>query len=156
MGKFLIVISFFLISYVGFTQDSIQKIKEDEKEIYLDEVPVFPGCKRKKTEEKKRKCMSDKVSRFISKKYNVEIFEDLNFPDGKHIVYIIFKIDKEGNVVQAIARGPHPLLEQEAVRVINSLPQVIPGKVKGKPVIIPFSIPIYLSNIVTKSKKATR
>ena len=66
MGKFLIVISFFLISYVGFTQDSIQKIKEDEKEIHLDEVPVFPGCKRKKTEEKKKKCMSDKVSRFIS------------------------------------------------------------------------------------------
>ena len=97
--------------------------------------------------------MSDKVSRFISKKYNIDIFEDLNFPDGKYTVTVFLKIDKQGKVTQAKARGPHHLLEKEAVRVINSLPIVIPGKTNGKPVIIPYAIPIYLSTKETNDKR---
>jgi len=97
--------------------------------------------------------MSDKVSRFISKKYDVDVFEDLNFPDGKYTVTVIFNIDTQGKVSQAKARGPHHLLEKEAVRVINSLPIVIPGKTNGKPVIIPYAIPIYLSTKETNDKR---
>lgn len=139
-------LTFILISSFGFSQDSIQNTKEELKPLELEEAPIFPRCKGKKTEQLRKKCMSDKVSKFITKKYNVDIFDDLNLPDGKHTVFIFFKIDKKGDVVEAKAKGPHPLLEEEAVRVINSLPRVIPGKIDGKPVIIPFTIPIYLSN----------
>ena len=149
MYKLLVNICIAFSCSFGFTQDSIPlpstESKDELKMLTLDEAPIFPGCKRKKTEEKRKKCMSDKVSKFISKKYNIDVFEDLNFPDGKYIVTVIFKINKQGEVIEAKARGPHYLLEKEAIRVVNNLPPVIPGKINGKPVIIPYAIPIYLS-----------
>lgn len=149
MYKLIVIICIASSFSYGFTQDSIpipnSESKNDLANLTLDEAPIFPGCKHKKTEEKRKKCMSDKVSKFISKKYNVDIFEDLNFPDGKYMVTVIFKINKQGKVIETSARGPHDLLEKEAIRVINNLPPVIPGKVNGQPVIIPYAIPIYLS-----------
>lgn len=131
---------------MGFSQDSIPPIDEDSKLIVLDETPIYPGCKRKKTESKRKKCMSDKVSRYISKHYNVKLVKDLNLPAGDYTVTIAFKLNKNGNIIEAKAKGPHAKLETEAIRVINSLPKIIPGKINGKPVIIPYSIPIYLSS----------
>ena len=40
------------------------------------------------------------------------------------------------------SRAPHPRLEKEAARVINMLPKMKPGKQRGKPVIVPYSLPI--------------
>lgn len=146
MNKLLILLVFCVgVTFVGYSQDSIPKNNEELKALELDEVPIYPGCERKRTEDKRKKCMSDKVSKFITKKYNVDIFDNLNLPSGRYTVTIIFKIDKEGKVIESRARGPHPLLEEEGVRVINSLPKVVPGKVNGKPVVIPYAIPVYLS-----------
>jgi protein TonB len=39
-------------------------------------------------------------------------------------------------------RGPDKLLENEAGRIIGRLPQMTPGKQRGRPVRVPFSIPI--------------
>ncbi len=90
--------------------------------------------------------MSDKISKFITKNYNLDVFKSLDLPASDYTVYIIFKLNKEGEIIEAKARGPHPKLEKEAVRVINGLPKMTPGKIKEKPVIIPYSIPVYLSN----------
>src|SRR5690606_3046757 len=61
---------------------------------------------------------------------------------GQQRINVIFKIDKEGNVVEVKSRAPHPALEAEAKRVINSLPKFIPGTQKGKAVVVPYSLPI--------------
>ena len=39
-------------------------------------------------------------------------------------------------------RGPDKNLENEAGRIIGRLPQMTPGKQRGRPVRVPFSIPI--------------
>ena len=51
-------------------------------------------------------------------------------------------IDKEGRVTGAKARAPHPDLETETLRVINSLPQFTPGQMNGKAVTANYSLPI--------------
>ena len=61
---------------------------------------------------------------------------------GRLRIILNCKIDKEGKVTNAKARALNPGLEEEAIRVINLLPQVKPGEQKGKPAIIPFTIPI--------------
>ena len=145
--KYYLLLSVLLFFNISFSQDSIPSpSKQGEfKSCTLEETPIYPGCKRKKTEVKRKKCMSDKVSRFIEKNYDISIFNKLDLPINKYTVTIIFKLDKQGDVVEARANGPHYLLEKEAIRVINKLPQVIPGKINSQPVIIPFAIPIYLS-----------
>jgi len=58
-------------------------------------------------------------------------------------VYVTFVVNKDGSVSNAkIARGVDPLLDAEAVRVVNSLPTWKPGKEKGQVVAVQFTVPI--------------
>ena len=65
--------------------------------------------------------------------------EDLS---GRQRISVIFKIDKNGDVVGVRARAPHPRLVKEATRVVNLLPKMKPGKQRGKAVVVPYSLPI--------------
>ena len=40
--------------------------------------------------------------------------------------------------------GPHSRLEKEAVRVVNMLPQMTPGRQRTKPVGVAYTLPITL------------
>tara|TARA_B100000989_G_scaffold260978_1_gene211799 strand:- start:324 stop:791 length:468 start_codon:yes stop_codon:yes gene_type:complete len=104
-----------------------------------DNVPVYPGCKG--SELKKRKCMSDKIAHFVVINFKTKIAERRGLT-GRQRINVIFKIDKSGYVTDVRARASHPSLEQEAVRVVNLLPKMEPGLENGKPVIVPYSLPI--------------
>ena len=121
------------------------EVEEVEEEVevpfaVIENVPVFPGCERGNNE-KKRKCMSEKIARFVQKRFNTDLAGDLGLT-GRQRISVIFKIDKSGNVTGVRARAPHPRLEKEAQRVISLLPKMQPGKQKGKAVIVPYSLPI--------------
>ena len=107
----------------------------------IENVPVFPGCENKKGNQAKKDCMSDKIKKFVNKKFKSELASDLGL-SGRQRINVIFKIDKTGNVVGVRSRAPHPLLEEEAARVINLLPKMKPGKQRGKAVNVPYSLPI--------------
>ena len=49
-------------------------------------------------------------------------------------------------------RVPDKNLEAEALRIINLLPKMIPGKKDGRPVRVPFSIPIIFKLTKTNSE----
>ena len=85
--------------------------------------------------------MSKKISQFVNKKFNTDLAGDLGL-SGRQRINVIFKIDRTGNVVGIRARAPHPGLEKEAKRVIGLLPKMKPGKQRGKPVNVPYSLPI--------------
>ncbi|GAA3556741.1 energy transducer TonB [Snuella lapsa] len=106
----------------------------------IENVPVFPGCEKGDNNAKKA-CMSKKIQDFVNKKFNTDLAGDLGL-SGRQRINVIFKIDKSGKVVGVRARAPHPGLEKEAARVINLLPQMKPGKQRGKPVTVPYSLPI--------------
>lgn len=118
---------------------------EEEVEVpfnVIENVAVFPGCEKKKGNNAKKACMNEKVNKFIGKKFNTDLAGDLGLPPGKKRIFVQFKVDKSGNITNIVARGPHPGLEKEAKRVIGQLPKMKPGKQRGKPVVMPFSIPI--------------
>ena len=58
-------------------------------------------------------------------------------------VVIQMVIDKNGKISNPkIVRGVSPELNAEALRIVNSMPQWIPGKQKGKNVATRFTLPI--------------
>ena len=57
-------------------------------------------------------------------------------------VFVQFIIGTGGYVEQIRARGPDPILETEAKRIISLIPKLTPGRVDGKAVRVPFSVPI--------------
>ena len=127
----------------------VKEIKEEvvEEEIadvpfaVIENVPIYPGCEKESGNAAKKKCMSSKISEFINKKFNTELASDLGL-DGRQRIAVQFKIDKNGKVIDVRARAPHPRLEKEAVQVVQSLPNMTPGKQRGKPVGVLYSLPI--------------
>ncbi len=134
------------------SQEEIVEVKEVveapvEEEIadvpfaVIEDVPIYPGCENLSNNNERKKCMSEKVQEFVQKKFNTDLGSQLGLT-GVNRVIVQFKIDKNGNITDVRSRAPHPRLEQEAARVINSLPKMKPGKQRGKPVGVMYSLPI--------------
>jgi protein TonB len=121
----------------------VEEVEEDIDVPFnvIENVPIFPGCEKEKGNNAKKQCMSDKISKFVNRKFNTDLASDLGL-SGRQRINVIFKIDKTGNIVGIQARAPHPGLEKEAKRVIGMLPKMKPGKQRGKPVNVPYSLPI--------------
>ena len=115
------------------------KASVDEEVAFMtvDEVPVFPGCE---SATDKQACFKEKVMHHIKKHFNYPQEAQEEGIQGR--VSIVFTITKDGTIDNIRKRGPHELLENEAVRIINRLPKMIPGQHDGKAVDVPFSIPI--------------
>ena len=127
------------IPLVSFSQSETENKVEVPISV-IENVPVYPGCERGNNA-KKRKCMSDKIANFVVKNFKTKIAERRGLT-GRQRISVIFKIDKNGYITDVRARAPHPSLEQEAIRIINLLPKMEPGLENGKPVIVPYSLPI--------------
>lgn len=117
----------------------------------IEKVPVYPGCKDGTNEELKN-CMSQKISTFVGQNFNIRKGSK-GLKPGVHRVYVNFKIDKTGQITNIKSRAPSPKLEQEAIRVIKKLPQMIPGQQKGKNVGVIYSLPITFEIEDSKRKK---
>ena len=61
--------------------------------------------------------------------------------EGK--VFVTFIVEPDGNIDEVkVASSVHKLLDNEAVRVIKSMPKWIPGKQNGEPVRVKYTAPI--------------
>ncbi len=104
-------------------------------------LPVFPGCEKYQTKKEQLKCMSKKINKLVQKKFNTDVAVD-NGLSGKQKIYVQFKIDKQGNVIDIRTRSPHQALDNEAQRVINKIPKMKPGYQGDKPVNVIYNLPI--------------
>ena len=61
-------------------------------------------------------------------------------------VFVQFVIEKDGSITNAkIARSASTLMDAEALRIVNNMPQWIPGKQRGKAVRVAYTLPISFS-----------
>ncbi len=109
--------------------------------VKVEVVPIYPGCERKKTNEDKRKCMSDKITKLIHKKFNTSIAGN-NGISGLQRIHTQFTVDKTGNVTDIKVLSAHSVLEKEARRVINKIPSMQPGYQGKNPVGVIYTLPI--------------
>ncbi|MBD3863978.1 MAG: protein TonB [Olleya marilimosa] len=108
----------------------------------IENVPVYPGCEGEPNNDAKKKCMSEKIGKFVRKNFNNDLAQELGLDSGIKRINVGFKIDKTGNIVNIQARAPHPKLEAEAKRVISKLPKMKAGRQRGKAVNVPYGLPI--------------
>jgi protein TonB len=118
-----------------------EEIVEDVAFVVIENVPIFPGCKGSNSE--LRACFSDQIAKFVSTRFNIELASDLGLTPGSiQKIFVVFRIDKNGNITDINARAPHKKLQEEAIRVINLLPKMTPGMQRGKPVGVKYGLPI--------------
>lgn len=109
--------------------------------VKVEVVPVYPGCEKKKTNEDRKKCMSDKITKLVSKRFNTDVASDYGI-SGLQRIQTQFTVDKNGNITDVKIRTPHPVLEKEAKRVIDKIPSMTPGYQQNKPVGVIYNLPI--------------
>ncbi len=107
----------------------------------VEVVPIYPGCENKRGNEAKKKCMSEKLTKLIQKKFNTDIAGDLGL-SGIQKIQTQFTIDKLGNITDIKTRSPYSQLEKEVKRVINIIPSMKPGKQRNEPVGVRYVLPI--------------
>jgi bla regulator protein BlaR1 len=108
--------------------------------VVIEEVPVYPGCVG--TREQKAKCLNKGIKKVFAKNFNADLSKSIDLSKGKKKVFVIFRIDENGDVVDVNARAPHPKLREEAERVAALLPKMKAGKQRGKAVGMKYTLPI--------------
>lgn len=128
------------------TIETLTVIDENSGEIpfaIVEKIPIYPGCDKNMSNRQLKKCMSKKIVDVVLENFDTEVATNLILDSDIVKIYVTFKVDKEGNVIDIRTRSPHPKLGNEAKRVVELLPQMSsPGMHKGKAVVVPYSLPI--------------
>ena len=107
----------------------------------VESMPIFQGCEDAIGNDALYQCMNVQLMRFIAREFEVSE-RMMQFSSGEK-VYVEFIIEKNGDVSQAkIIRGSDELVGEEAIRVVQSLPDFTPAKLNGKPVRMSYILPI--------------
>ncbi len=119
------------ISFEDYDTGDEQPIEEDNK-IYnltdLSQLPQFPGGEAA-------------LRRYVAE--HIQYPEQAAENDIQGTVYVRFVVTKTGKVGKVeVLRSVDPLLDQEAIRVVKTLPKFKPGMQGGHPVNVWFILPI--------------
>ena len=101
---------------------------DNQPYVIVEDMPEFPGG-------------PEALLKYIAE--NVVYPEQAKNDTIQGTVYLKFVVDKTGKVTQTeVIRGVHPLLDEESIKVVNSLPEWTPGRQSGKNVDVAMQIPI--------------
>lgn len=105
-----------------------KEVEQGEVSQVVEEQPMFPGG-------------MEEMMKFLQQnvKYPKEAYEQ-----GKQgRVIVQFVVNTDGSISNdTIVRSVDPLLDAEALRVVRSMPNWTPGKQKGEPVRVRFTLPV--------------
>jgi protein TonB len=123
----------------------VEEVEEETDEIFnfavVENKPVYPGCEKFATEEERFQCFQQNIIKHISKNFKFPEMARQMGIQGR--VFVNFVIEKNGGISNVtIARGVDPLLDDEAIRVVKTLPKFKPAKQRGKPVRMQYTVPI--------------
>lgn len=116
-------------------------IEENVPFILIEDVPVYKGCENLNKEATKA-CFIEKITKHVQRHFNSRLSEDLGLRSGKHKIYTLFVINKKGEISDVKIKAPHPRLKKEAKRIVDKIPLFTPGKQRGKPVNVKYTLPI--------------
>ena len=115
-----------------------QVVNQDEVFMVVENPPEYPGG-------------IQELMKFLGKniRYPVEALK----ANIQGRVIVEFVVLKDGSVANLeVKRSVHPLLDEEALRVLATMPKWKPGTQKGKAVNVKFTIPVAFSLMSTEKK----
>lgn len=110
---------------------------EDVPFAIIEKSPTFPGCT-----EGDKDCFNRSLQQFVVDNFDASLPKTLGLSSGKKRIYVQFKINKEGEIIDVRARAPHAILKEHAEQMVQKLPQMQPGEQRGKKVIVGYTLPI--------------
>jgi len=120
--------------------------EDDSEEIplsFVEITPVYPGCEDETSNYFRKQCFSKKINEHFFEYFDVRrATKKTKLKPGIYKIFISFIVNTEGNITEIKTRAPHNNIDKEARRVMKFVPKIIPGKVNGAFVDVPFSLPV--------------
>lgn len=114
-----------------YTPPVVEEAEEESSQqifVIVEEMPDFPGGQ-------------SALLQYLKKSIKYPVIAQENGIQGR--VTCTFVVEKDGSVTDVqVARGVEPSLDREAIRVINAMPKWKPGKQRGKPVRVKYTLPV--------------
>ena len=107
----------------------------------LDKYPVFQNCGELSDKNEIMQCTAKSIMGYVTENFDVKSVSEFA-KDGENKIYVRFIIDNTGMIKDVAAKASSKELEREAIRVIESIPTMIPGEKDGKKVNVQYSLPI--------------
>ena len=107
-------------------------VEEEEEEVVfvvVESMPEFPGGQQA-------------LFKYLSENVKYPVIAQENGIQGRVICQ--FVVNKDGSIVdvEVVRSGGDASLDKEAIRVIKSMPKWKPGKQRGKPVRVKYTVPV--------------
>jgi bla regulator protein BlaR1 len=99
--------------------EEIEEITESVSFMKIEKAPTFPGC-----DSGDKDCFSKMVQKHFGRNFDSKLLNGLGLSAGKKRVFIRFKVDVNGDVVNVKVRAPHSEIKEEVLRVMSSLPKI--------------------------------
>ncbi|MFT5886253.1 MAG: protein TonB [Arcticibacterium sp.] len=135
----------------GIVSQVIHYYKNGQEDFIYDYSPETGKLISRKfyTENGERSLFTEPIFNGGIRKMNAYISSSLKYPDEARKtkiqgrVLVRFLIEKDGTINElTVPNSVHPLLDEEAMRVISEMPEWIPKQRDGKPLRIYFTLPI--------------
>lgn len=115
----------------GVDMYEVQNMQPDTTKVFGDiaeQMPMFPGGDRKLMEYLKS---------------HVQYPKECAEKNIQGRVIVNFVVERDGSITQAkVIKGIDPLLDAEALRVVNGMPKWLPGRQAGMVVAVKYTIPV--------------
>ena len=107
-------------------------VEEEEEEVIfvvVESMPEFPGGQQA-------------LFKYLAENVKYPVIAQENGIQGRVICQ--FVVNRDGSIVDVVAvrSSGEPSLDKEAIRVIQSMPKWKPGKQRGKPVRVKYTVPV--------------
>jgi len=107
-----------------------EKPKEEETKVFdvVEQMPQFPGG-------------PNALFEYLSKNIKYPVVAEENGIQGR--VIVTFVVERDGSITDVkVAKSVDPSLDKEAMRVVKSMPNWIPGKQNGSAVRVKYTVPV--------------
>ena len=124
--RHLLILALLLSSSVALTAQNVEQVALPDST--LESMPSFPGGKAA-------------LLQFLSKTIKYPVSAEINKIQGRVIVG--FYVEADGTLTDIeVKKSVDPSLDEEAVRVVKSMPKWIPGQKDGIPVGVQYFLPV--------------
>ncbi|MGY8908370.1 MAG: energy transducer TonB, partial [Flavobacteriales bacterium] len=124
--------------------DYEEAVEEEEEDIVFGIIENPPRFKEAKdlSKEKARKDFDGRMGNFVQDNFDISWTNNLGLSEGKYKIFTQFTIDKKGHIIDIKVKAPHPKIKKEVFKMIQKLPQFIPGEQSGKAIKTIYNLPI--------------
>ena len=130
-------------------EEIIEILEEEEEEeavlfAVVEDPPIFYNCNRSASREDKQLCFQQGVMQHILDNFEYPaISKEMGISER---IIVNFHVSKEGQIINVqVVRGQDKHLKAEALRLVKSIPTLIPAKQRGQAVSCSFTVPISLT-----------